>query len=241
MRCSHREPLVASILRANEGDPTSAFGGILGFNREVDEPTAMQITEPNRFVECIIAPGYSEQAFKVLTTRPKWKANVRLLCTGPLKQKVAGSFDYRRVDGGLLVQTRDSEADDFAQAKVVTRRTPTLQEWEDLKFAWIVAKHVKSNAIVLANSKMIVGVGAGQMSRIDSTHLAAHKAGSRAEGSALASDAFFPFRDNVEEAVKAGIKSIIQPGGSLRDSESIDACNEHAVAMVFTGVRHFRH
>ena len=233
--------LVDAFAHAYEGDPVSAFGGILGFNREVDEATAMQITEPNRFIECVIAPGYSKAAFEILTTRPKWKASVRLLRTGALVNDPARSLDFRRVDGGLLVQTRDGEADDFAHAKVVTKRTPSDAEFADLRFTWLVAKHVKSNAIVLGKNRMIVGVGAGQMSRIDSTHMAVRKAGGREVGSVLASDAFFPFRDNVDEAAKAGIKAIVQPGGSVRDQESIDACNEAGIAMVFTGVRHFRH
>jgi phosphoribosylaminoimidazolecarboxamide formyltransferase / IMP cyclohydrolase len=246
--------LVEAFARAYEGDPVSAYGGILGFNREVDEATAMQITEPNRFIECIIAPAYSKAAFEILTTRPKWKASVRLLRTGALTDDPARSLDFRRVDGGLLVQTRDGailpspsgrgaggEGDDFVNAKVVTKHQPTDAELADLKFTWLVAKHVKSNAIVLGKDRMIVGVGAGQMSRIDSTHMAVRKAGERSKGSVLASDAFFPFRDNVDEAAKAGVAAIVAPGGSVRDQESIDACNEHGIAMIFTGVRHFRH
>lgn len=233
--------LADAFAHAYEGDPVSAFGGILAFNREVDEATAMQITEPNRFIECIIAPGYAKEAFEVLTTRPKWKASVRLLKTGKLTSDPARVIDFRRVDGGLLAQMRDVEADDFAQMKVVTKRPPTDAELADLKFAWIVAKHVKSNAIVLGKNRMIVGVGAGQMSRIDSTHLAVRKANGREKGSVLASDAFFPFRDNVDMAAAAGVTAIVQPGGSVRDQESIDACNEHGIAMIFTGVRHFRH
>ncbi len=139
------------------------------------------------------------------------------------------------------MQTRDVAADDFAAAKVVTKRQPTPQEMADLRFAWLVAKHVKSNAIVLAKDGMIVGVGAGQMSRVDSVHMAVRKAGTKVPGSVLASDAFFPFRDNIDEAARAGVKAIVQPGGSMRDQDSIDACNEHGLAMLFTGVRHFRH
>jgi phosphoribosylaminoimidazolecarboxamide formyltransferase/IMP cyclohydrolase len=153
----------------------------------------------------------------------------------------ARALDYRRVDGGLLVQSRDAEADDFAKAEVKSKRAPTDAELADLKFAWLVAKHVKSNAIVLAKGRMIVGVGAGQMSRIDSTHMAVRKANGREKGSVLASDAFFPFRDNVDMAAASGITAIVQPGGSVKDQESIDAANEHGIAMIFTGVRHFRH
>jgi phosphoribosylaminoimidazolecarboxamide formyltransferase/IMP cyclohydrolase len=232
--------LEEAFRKAYEGDPLSAYGGVLGFNREVDEATAMQITEPNRFVECIVAPGYNTAAFEVLTTRPSWKRNVRLLRTGPLDGPRTG-LDLRRVDGGLLVQSRDTGGDDFAQAKVVTKRTPTDAEMADLRFAWKVCKHVKSNAIVLAKGGRIVGVGAGQMSRVDSVEIAVRKAGERSRGSVLASDAFFPFRDNVDAAAKAGVTAIVQPGGSMRDADSVAACDEHGLAMVFTGVRHFRH
>lgn len=235
--------LEEAFQKAYEGDPLSAYGGVLAFNREVDEATARQITEPKRFIECIIAPGYSEAAFAVLTTRPTWKNSVRLLTTPPLiDDPTARARDFRRVDGGLLVQTRDLRgADDFAGLKVVTKRPPTPQELADLRFAWLVCKHVKSNAIVLAKGGMVVGVGAGQMSRVDSVHLAVRKSGDRHTGSVLASDAFFPFRDNVDEAAKAGVTAIAQPGGSLRDADSIAACDEHGLAMVFTGTRHFRH
>jgi phosphoribosylaminoimidazolecarboxamide formyltransferase/IMP cyclohydrolase len=240
--------LVEAFQKAYEGDPLSAFGGILGFNREVDEATAMQISEPNRFVECIIAPGFSDAAFAVLTTRPSWKKSVRLLKTGPLEGARTGGLtprrsplDYRRVDGGLLVQERDAGSDDFAQLKGVSKRAPTEAEMADLRFTWLVCKHVKSNAIVLGKAGMVVGVGAGQMSRVDSVHLAVRKAGERCKGSVLASDAFFPFRDNVDEAGRAGVTAIVQPGGSVRDADSIQACDEHGLAMVFTGIRHFRH
>jgi phosphoribosylaminoimidazolecarboxamide formyltransferase/IMP cyclohydrolase len=237
------ETLADAFQRAYEGDPQSAFGGVLAFNRELDEATATLITEPNRFIECVIAPSYSETAFKLLITRPTWKKNVRILRTAPLHQPEApaSALDYRRVDGGLLVQTRDQGTDDFAQAKVVTRRQPSDAEYADLRFAWLVAKHVKSNAIVLAKSDMVIGVGAGQMSRVDSVHMAVRKAGRLVKGSVLASDAFFPFRDNVDEAARAGVAAIVQPGGSVRDQDSIAACDEHGLAMVFTGFRHFRH
>jgi phosphoribosylaminoimidazolecarboxamide formyltransferase/IMP cyclohydrolase len=229
--------------KAYEGDPLSAYGGILGFNRVVDMDTAMQISEPNRFVECIIAPDFEPAAFEVLTTRPSWKKSVRLLRAGPLEVRAGRTPgpDYRRVDGGLLVQMRDEGSNDFAALKVVTKRPPTEKEMEDLRFAWLVCKHVKSNAIVLARGGMVVGVGAGQMSRVDSVHMAVRKAGDRSRGAVLASDAFFPFRDNVDEAAKAGVTALVQPGGSMRDADSVAACDEHQLAMVFTGVRHFRH
>jgi phosphoribosylaminoimidazolecarboxamide formyltransferase/IMP cyclohydrolase len=229
---------------AYEGDPQSAYGGVLAFNREVDEATAMQITQPKRFVECILAPGISEAAFRVLTTRPTWKNSVRLLRTGPLtgSDLEPRGLDLRRVDGGLLVQVRDLwGTDELKNAKVVTKRQPTGAELSDLRFAWLVCKHVKSNAIVLAKDGMLIGVGAGQMSRVDSVHIAVQKSAGRHTGSVLASDAFFPFRDNVDEAAKAGVTAIVQPGGSMRDADSIAACDEHRLAMVFTGVRHFRH
>jgi phosphoribosylaminoimidazolecarboxamide formyltransferase/IMP cyclohydrolase len=233
--------LAEAFARAYEGDPLSAYGGVLGFNRPLDEATARLITEPNRFIEAVIAPGYSDEAFQLLTTRPSWKKNVRILRTGPLDQAAGRSLDFRRIDGGLLVQTRDVPADEFAAARMVTKRAPTEAELRDLRFAWLVCKHVKSNAIVLAREGMVVGVGAGQMSRVDSVHLAVRKAGHRSRGSVLASDAFFPFRDNVDEASKAGVTALVQPGGSMRDADSILACDEQGLAMLFTGVRHFRH
>jgi phosphoribosylaminoimidazolecarboxamide formyltransferase/IMP cyclohydrolase len=232
--------LAQAFARAYEGDPLSAYGGILGFNREVDTETAQQITEPNRFIECVIAPGFAPGAFELLTTRPSWKNSVRLLRTGPLKQN-HGEMDYRRVGGGLLAQTADAGSNELDNLQVVTKRAPTQSETRDLRFAWLVCKHVKSNAIVLARDNMLVGVGAGQMSRVDSVHMAVRKAGPRASKSALASDAFFPFRDNIDEAAKAGITAVIQPGGSIRDKDSIQACDEHGMAMVLTGIRHFRH
>jgi phosphoribosylaminoimidazolecarboxamide formyltransferase/IMP cyclohydrolase len=246
--------LAEAFHKAYEGDPLSAYGGVLAFNREVDEATATLITEPNRFIECAIAPGFSDAAFRLLTTRPTWKKNVRLLRTGPLSPlpgtpgSGAGgeglpTWTIRDVDGGVLLQDRDLNGveTDFKDARVVTKRQPSPQEMADLRFAWVVCKHVKSNAIVLAKGGMLVGVGAGQMSRVDSVHMAVRKSGERCKGSVLASDAFFPFRDNVDEAAGAGVIAIVQPGGSMRDADSIAACDEHGLAMVFTGVRHFRH
>lgn len=237
------DTLEEAFRRAYEGDPLSAYGGVLGFNREVDVATALQITEPKRFIECIIAPEYDDAAFDILTTRPSWKKNVRILRTGAWTEDSARmhALDFRAVDGGFLVQSRDRLADDFDQLKEVTKRSPTDVELADLKFAWRICRHVKSNAIVLAKDGMLVGVGAGQMSRVDSVHMAVRKAGERSRGSVLASDAFFPFRDNIDEAAAAGITAIVQPGGSMRDQDSVDACNEHGMAMVLTGVRHFRH
>jgi phosphoribosylaminoimidazolecarboxamide formyltransferase/IMP cyclohydrolase len=234
--------LEEAFRKAYDGDPQSAYGGVFAFNRPLDEATALQITEPGRFVECVIAPGYSDEAFRVLTTRPTWKKNVRLLRTGPLSDAApADALDSRRIDGGLLVQARDRGADDLAAARVVTRRPPTDAERADLQFAWRVVKHVKSNAIVLARGGQVVGVGAGQMSRVDSVRIALQKAGDRGRGAVLASDAFFPFRDNVDAAAPAGVTAVVQPGGSMRDADSIQACDEHGLTMLFSGVRHFRH
>jgi phosphoribosylaminoimidazolecarboxamide formyltransferase/IMP cyclohydrolase len=234
--------LVDAFRRAYEGDPLSAYGGVLAFNRPVDEATAQAITDPGRFIECIIAPDFELAAFALLTTRPSWKKSVRLLSCGPL-EGISSALAIREIDGGLLVQDRDRNGPetDFREARAVTKRAPTEAELADLKFAWAVCKHVKSNAIVLAKDRMVVGVGAGQMSRVDSVHMSVRKAGERSLGAVLASDAFFPFRDNVDEAAKAGIVAIVQPGGSMRDADSIAACDEHGLAMAFTGVRHFRH
>jgi len=220
-----------------DGDPLSAFGGILAFNQTVDDATAKAIMTGERFVECIIAPEYSEAALTLLKV---WKKNVRLLRTGSLTGGPQG-LDYRRVDGGLLVQTRDVGADDILKWEVKTKRPPTQKEKDALWFAWLACKHVKSNAIVLAKGTQIVGVGAGQMSRVVSVEIAVKKAAERSNGSVLASDAFFPFPDNVELAAAAGITAIVQPGGSVNDALAIQACDAHGIAMMFTGVRHFRH
>jgi phosphoribosylaminoimidazolecarboxamide formyltransferase/IMP cyclohydrolase len=237
------DALEDAFRRAYEGDPQSSYGGVLGFNRELDEPTAVLITEPQRFVEAIIAPDYAPEALQLLMTRPRWKDSVRLLRVGKLHDgpQPLSTLDYRRLEGGLLVQTRDVKEDDILTARVVTKRPPTEQEWNDLRFAWKVVKHVKSNAIVFARDGMVVGVGAGQMSRVDAVHLAARKASDRSRGAVLASDAFFPFRDNIDEAARHGITAVVQPGGSIRDRDSIEACDQLGLAMVHTGIRHFRH
>ena len=229
--------LAEAFSLAWDGDPLSAFGGILAFNQTVDDATAKTIMTGERFVECIIAPEYSEAALALLKS---WKKNVRLLRTGPLTGGPQG-LDYRRVDGGLLVQTRDVGVDDIAKWEVKTKRPPTQVEKDALWFAWLACKHVKSNAIVLARGTQIVGVGAGQMSRVVSVEIAVKKAAERASSSVLASDAFFPFPDNVELAAAAGITAIVQPGGSVNDPLAIQACDAHGIAMMFTGVRHFRH
>jgi len=235
--------LVQAYNMAWDGDPLSAFGGILAFNKTVDKPTAAALTNGDRFVECVVAPDYEPVALEMLTN---WKKNVRLLSTGPLTG-VARGRDFRRVDGGLLVQARDVGADDAGKWQKATTVAPTPEQKRWLWFAWLVCKHVKSNGIVLASGSKtgpecaVVGVGAGQMSRVDSTNIAIQKAGHRARGSVLASDAFFPFKDNIESAAAAGIVAVVQPGGSQRDQESVDAANTNSLPMMFTGVRHFRH
>jgi phosphoribosylaminoimidazolecarboxamide formyltransferase / IMP cyclohydrolase len=229
---------------AYEGDPVSAFGGIVGLNRPVDRGTAERLVVPGRFIEAIVAPGFEPEALQVLTTKPTWKNSVRLLdlgaAIGPDAPTAAG-FDLRRVEGGLLVQDWDAMEADPASGQVATKRAPTDEERAALGFAWRVCQAVKSNAIVLAGGRQLVGVGAGQMSRLDSVRIVVEKAGDRARGAVLASDAFFPFRDGPDLAAKAGVTAIIQPGGSRRDDETLAACDEHGLAMILTGRRHFRH
>lgn len=239
--CGTGATLAEAFERAYEGDPISAFGSIIGFNQVVDLATAEQLCQPNRFVEAIIAPGYDDDAFKMLTTKPKWKKNVRLMTCETPPSSAKASLEYRRVSGGLLVQDRDEQPDPTDDWKVVTKREPTAEELADLQFSWLVCKHVKSNAIVFAKGGQVIGVGAGQMSRLDSAYIAAYKAGDRSKGAVVASDAFFPFRDGIDEAAKAGITAVIEPGGSRKDDEVIAACNEHNMAMIFTGRRHFKH
>ncbi|QDV33386.1 bifunctional phosphoribosylaminoimidazolecarboxamide formyltransferase/IMP cyclohydrolase [Tautonia plasticadhaerens] len=237
--------LAEAFERAYDGDPVSAFGGIVGLNRPVDLATAERMTTPGRFIECVIAPGFEADAFEALTTRPTWKNSVRLIDLGtPIGPETsrASGLDLRRVEGGLLVQDWDAmQADPLVEGRVVTTRPPNEREAADLAFSWKVCQSVKSNAIVLAAEGQLVGVGAGQMSRLDSVELATRKAGPRAAGAVLASDAFFPFRDGPDAAAAAGITAIIQPGGSRRDEEVIAACDAHGIAMIFTGRRHFRH
>jgi len=220
-------------------DTESAFGGIIAFNRELDAETAKAIVE-RQFVEVIIAPSVSEEARAIVAA----KANVRLLTCGEWSTDRAAAWDYKRVNGGLLVQSRDIGMISADDLKVVTKRAPTEQEINDLIFAWKVAKYVKSNAIVYAKNRQTIGVGAGQMSRVNSARIAAIKAehaGLQVAGSVMASDAFFPFRDGLDNAAKVGITAVIQPGGSMRDAEVIAAADEAGIAMVFTGMRHFRH
>ena len=222
--------------RAYTTDPTSAFGGIIAFNQPLDFETATAITE-RQFTEVIIAPSISEDAKPVLAA----KKNLRVLACGEWTDQRIPAFDFKRVNGGLLVQDRDLGMVTEADLKIVTKRKPSEQELQDLLFAWKVAKFVKSNAIVYCKNNMTIGVGAGQMSRVDSAKFGAEKAQSSLEGCFLASDAFFPFRDGIDAAAAQGVAAIIQPGGSIRDQEIIDACDEYGIAMVFTGRRYFKH
>jgi phosphoribosylaminoimidazolecarboxamide formyltransferase/IMP cyclohydrolase len=225
--------------RAFRTDPTSAFGGIIAFNRPLDAATAQSIVE-RQFVEVIIAPEIADEALPVLAA----KSGIRVLRTGDWRDSKPAGFDFKKVSGGLLVQTSDDARIAQDDLKVVTSRAPDGAEMRDLLFAWQVAKFVKSNAIVFCRDRMTIGIGAGQMSRVYSTRIAAIKAadeGLQVAGSVLASDAFFPFRDGIDSAAEHGIAAVIQPGGSIRDDEVIAAANEHGMAMVFTGMRHFRH
>ncbi len=229
--------LLEAYDRAHQTDPESAFGGIIAFNGELDAATAKAIVE-RQFVEVIIAPTVSAAAIEVVAA----KKNVRLLECGQWPEQPAPRLDYKKVTGGLLVQDADLVLAN--ELKVVSKRQPTPKEMEDLLFAWRIAKFVKSNAIVYARDKMSIGVGAGQMSRVNSARIAGIKAahaGLEVKGSVMASDAFFPFRDGIDSAAAAGIAAVIQPGGSMRDEEVIAAADEHGMAMVFTGMRHFRH
>ncbi|MDA0978713.1 MAG: bifunctional phosphoribosylaminoimidazolecarboxamide formyltransferase/IMP cyclohydrolase [Proteobacteria bacterium] len=230
--------LMTAYDRAFSTDPTSAFGGIIAFNGEVDEATARMIVD-RQFVEVIAAPAFTAGALKAMSA----KKNVRVLqVSAPGTQ--AARYDYKRVDGGLLVQRADAELLDESSLRVVSRRAPDAREEADLLFAWKVAKYVKSNAIVYARDGMTIGVGAGQMSRVVSARIAGLKAedeGLQVKGSVMASDAFFPFRDGIDAAAVAGITAVIQPGGSVRDEEVIEAADEAGMAMMVTGMRHFRH
>lgn len=232
--------LAEATERAWSGDPVSAFGSVLGFNAPLDAASAEFLAEPGRFVEAIIAPDFSPEAFEILTTKPKWKSNVRLLKIGAINPH-PGVIEFRQVAGGMLCQVADDMADDESAWQTVTDVKPTDAQLADLRFAWAICRHVKSNAIVLVKDRALLGAGAGQMSRVDSVEISITKAGERVAGSVLASDAFFPFEDSIDRAAAVGVAAIIQPGGSRRDAEVIAACNRHGLAMVLTGRRHFRH
>lgn len=226
------DTLYDAYVKTYEADPVSIFGGIVACNRQVDLATAKLMYKI--FLEVIIAPDFSPEALQILTKKP----NLRLLKLAPALSR---DWDWKKVPGGFLIQEGDIIDLDESLLQVVTNRQPTPQEWQDLRFAWKVVKYVKSNAIVLCKDKQLLGVGAGQMNRVQSVRLSAAQAGEKARGSVLGSDAFFPFADNIEEAAKCGVTAIIQPGGSVRDQEVIEACNRYGIAMVFTGIRHFRH
>jgi len=244
--------ILEAYRKAYHGDPVSAFGSILALNRPFDRQVAGEVAELRAevdgrpapyFVEAIVAPAIEQDAAKLLLEGTTWGDRTRLLETGELDPKAAKAraLDARRVVGGMLVQQRDLAGFDETTLKCVTQTEPTAEQMQDLKFAWLCCKHVKSNAIVLARDGALVGTGAGQMSRVDSTVMATLKAGRRAEGSVLASDAFFPFPDAVEHAARAGVKAVIQPGGAKGDGAVIEAADRLGIVMVMTGTRHFRH
>ena len=233
------ESALAAYERAFQTDPTSAFGGIIAFNRELDAATAQRIVD-QQFTEVIIAPSVSAEALAITAS----KQNVRVLTCGQWPAARVAGLDYKRVNGGLLVQDRDIATISAADLKQVSARAPSADEVRDLLFAWSVAQYVKSNAIVYCRNLQTIGIGAGQMSRVYSARIAGIKAADESlvvEGSVMASDAFFPFRDGIDAAAAAGITAVIQPGGSMRDDEVIAAADEANIAMVFTGIRHFRH
>ena len=235
-----KKSLADSFRKAKACDPVSIFGGVIAFNRPVDEETAKELKEI--FLEIVIAPSFTPEAKAVLSSA-KRLLNIRLLELD-IGQPQRGGYDLRRVRGGMLMQDWDTGSVDVRACKVVTQRKPSEEEYQALDFAWRVCRHVKSNTIVFASPDQVLGVGAGQMSRIDSTKIAVLRAathGLNLKGSAVASDAFYPFRDGLDEAANAGAKTVIQPGGSIKDDEVIAAANEHGVAMIFTGMRHFRH
>jgi len=230
---------LAAYEQAYRTDPTSAFGGVIAFNAELDEPTAAAILA-RQFVEVLAAPRIAPAAREILSAKP----NIRVLELGPLGREDGGTLEYRSIAGGLLAQTRDRGALSAQDLKLVSERAPSARETLDLLFAWRICKFVKSNAIVFARDAATIGIGAGQTSRVHATRIAAIKAADEnlsTAGAVLASDAFLPFRDSIDAAAQAGVRAVIQPGGSLRDAEVIQAANEHGIAMVFTGMRHFRH
>lgn len=224
-----------AYMNAYEGDKVSIFGGIVAANREIDEKTAAEMNKI--FLEIIVAPSFSPEALEIL----KQKKNLRLLKLPSITEKSAKGYDLKKVGGGLLLQDKDDILYDESEIKVVTKKKPTAEELETMKFAMKVVKHTKSNAIVVARPNGTIGIGCGQLNRVTAAKIAIEAGGDRCRGAVMASDAFFPFPDCVEAAYKAGITAIIQPGGSLKDQESIDACDKYGIAMVFTGVRHFKH
>lgn len=252
--CAVDDDIGVAYRKAYEGDVVSAFGSIVALNRKIDAKLAKTIMNSYSlfgkalgasgfFAEVIIAPEFDQDAIQIIRTEKAWGSRVRLMQTGPIDRvKIDGvEFDTRCIVGGMLLQKRDLVAWEPDQLTYPTKAKPTAEQLEDLRIAWITAKHVKSNTITLVNGKKIVGVGAGQMNRVESGLIAFKRAGEMAKGSALGSDAFFPFPDNVVNAAKAGVACVVQPGGSVKDDEVIAAANEHGIAMVFTGKRHFKH
>jgi len=235
------QSLEKAFLAAYDADPVSAYGGIVGLNREVDAATAEAMALPGRFLECIVAPGFTKEALEILTTKPTWKKNVRLVAVGAHRPAGGQPVELRSIDGGVLAQTKDLANEGSAGWKTASKKQPSAVESRDLELAWKLVAQVKSNAIVLVKDGCLVGVGQGQTSRVESVKLAIAKAGEKARGAVLGSDAFFPFRDGVDEALRAGVRAFVQPGGSMRDADSVAACDEADATMIFTGVRHFKH
>ena len=240
--CAMRPSLAEAFAEARSADTISAFGGILAVNRPLDRDTAEKIVGPNTFFECIVAPSYEAGVVEILTQSKKWGANLRLLEVGDVTGDYPRTgYDLKKIVGGLLLQERDTKGVTAADLTVQSRRAPTDAEIAELLFAWRIVKYVRSNAIVITKNTSLLGAGAGQMNRVRSVRLAVEQSAGKSDGAALASDAFFPFPDGPETAIAAGVTAIIQPGGSVRDEETIAVCNQHDVALVFTGIRHFLH
>ena len=234
------ETLVDAAQRAMDGDPVGAFGSIVGFNQTVDAATADVLAQPGLFIEAIVAPSFEPEAYEILTTKPKWRKNVRLLEVGELGPPLP-TIHYRQIAGGMLLQDDDLQPDSPSEWKIATEQQPDDALMHELQFGWAIVRHIKSNAIAVTRDQSLCGAGAGQMSRVDSVEISLQKAGERAQGAVLASDAFFPFPDSIHRAAQAGIAAIIQPGGSVKDDEVVAACNEHGLPMILTGKRHFKH
>ncbi|MEI6512413.1 MAG: bifunctional phosphoribosylaminoimidazolecarboxamide formyltransferase/IMP cyclohydrolase [bacterium] len=238
--CATASAIPEAFLKAKAADPTSAFGGIIASNRPIDASAAEVILEKGNFFEVIIAPDFTDEAFKMITKRKGWGLDVRLMKVGEFGPSQSG-FALKSLNGGILYQSRDLEQLNTDTLQCVTERQPSEEDKTDLAFAWAIVKHVKSNAIVLVKNRQLIGVGAGQMNRVRSVRLALEQAGDEVTGSVMASDAFFPFPDSIETAGSAGVKAVIQPGGSKKDVDAIQSCNQTGMAMLFTGIRHFRH
>lgn len=234
------ETLLEAVQKGMDGDPLSAFGSVIGVNRTLDVATAEYLSTPGLFIEAIVAPDFEAAAVGVLTTKPKWRKNVRLMQVGRIETSRIGT-GYRFIDGGMLLQDSDTGIDPESEWEIVTDVEPDDETMDELRFGWEIVRHVKSNAITISKDLALLGCGAGQMSRVDSVEISIDKAGDRCDGAILASDAFFPFPDSIDRAAEAGIVAVIQPGGSKKDEEVIAACNEHGIAMVMTGRRHFKH